>query len=174
MFLAATTLVSAAGIGRSGTFCTIDIILKSLEKAENKEAAERAVDVKKVVSLLRRQRVGMVQTPAQYNFCHQVSSSNISGFLTFIKVHPSCSILRGIRLAFKVSFTESTSQNVQASFWPLVSFFFETIWNCSMDTISLRMLINGLALLAPLHEWIASMEMGRVRHNLYYYAFLVE
>ena len=35
-------------------------------------AAERAVDIKRVVSSLRKQRAGMVQTPGQYLFCHQV------------------------------------------------------------------------------------------------------
>lgn len=35
-------------------------------------AAERAVDIKRVVSNLRKQRAGMVQTPGQYLFCHQV------------------------------------------------------------------------------------------------------
>lgn len=65
------------GIGRTGTFCTIDVILRRLQQLDAKDstAAERAVDVKRVVTNLRKQRVGMVQTPGQYLFCHQVTPS---------------------------------------------------------------------------------------------------
>ena len=64
------------GIGRTGAFCTVDITLHrllSLDQADQ-HAAERAVDVKRVVSSLRKQRYGMVQTPQQYLFCHQVEA----------------------------------------------------------------------------------------------------
>ena len=62
------------GIGRTGTFCTVDITLHRLLTLDQGDqyAAEKAVDVKRVVSNLRKQRYGMVQNPQQYLFCHQV------------------------------------------------------------------------------------------------------
>lgn len=62
-----------AGIGRTGTFCVVDIVLRRLQQMGCKDAteAERAVDIKRVVATLRKQRMGMVQTPGQYLFCHQ-------------------------------------------------------------------------------------------------------
>ena len=62
------------GIGRTGTFCTVDITLQRLLTLDQADqyAAEKAVDVKRVVTSLRKQRYGMVQNPQQYLFCHQV------------------------------------------------------------------------------------------------------
>lgn len=51
--------------------------MRAVRAAESKEAAERAVDVKRVVSYLRKQRVGMVQTPIQYRFCHKVGTDSM-------------------------------------------------------------------------------------------------
>lgn len=63
-----------SGIGRTGTFCTVDITLHRLLTLDQADqyAAEKAVDVKRVVTSLRKQRYGMVQNPQQYFFCHQV------------------------------------------------------------------------------------------------------
>jgi hypothetical protein len=52
----------------------VDITLRKLLGVDQSDsaAAEKAVDVKKVVATLRKQRYGMVQNPSQYLFCHQV------------------------------------------------------------------------------------------------------
>lgn len=67
-----------AGIGRTGTFCTVDIALRRLQALESTNvtltAAKQAVDIKQIVQKLRRQRQGMVQTKSQYIFCHEVRS----------------------------------------------------------------------------------------------------
>ncbi|DBA03991.1 TPA: hypothetical protein N0F65_010644 [Lagenidium giganteum] len=60
----------SAGIGRSGTFIAIDILLKSIEAAlrdTSKQSEQRlatALDVRRVVHHIRSQRPGMVQTPS--------------------------------------------------------------------------------------------------------------
>lgn len=54
----------SAGVGRSGTFITIDICIQKLETTG-------LVDVKSVVEKLRKQRYLSIQTKEQYIFCYQ-------------------------------------------------------------------------------------------------------
>ena len=61
------------GIGRTGTFCAVDIAIARLQAGSHRVAAS-AAELKPIVAELRRQRVGMVQTPEQYSFCYQVRS----------------------------------------------------------------------------------------------------
>jgi Protein-tyrosine phosphatase len=66
------------GIGRTGTFCTVDIALRRLKALQQRGAAttlaKQLIDIKQIVQKLRRQRCGMVQTKSQYLFCHEVSA----------------------------------------------------------------------------------------------------
>lgn len=61
----------SAGIGRSGTFIAIDIILRDIEKAMASGAGDQgpallaALNVQQVVHRIRSQRPGMVQTPVR-------------------------------------------------------------------------------------------------------------
>lgn len=55
----------SAGIGRTGVFIGADIGMTQLEK-------EGEVDIMKIVSTMRQDRGGMVQTEQQYIFLHQV------------------------------------------------------------------------------------------------------
>jgi len=73
----------SAGIGRTGTFCAVDITLRKLLGVDPSDvvAAEKAVDVKRVVTTLRKQRYGMVQNPSQYLFCHQAIKEEIDELL---------------------------------------------------------------------------------------------
>ena len=58
-------LCPSAGIGRSGVFIGADVGMQQLE-----EGGE--VDVARIVSTMRQDRGGMVQTKDQYVFLHQV------------------------------------------------------------------------------------------------------
>lgn len=53
----------SAGIGRTGTFCTLDICIKRLESVGT-------VDICETVRNIRTQRALSIQTPDQYFFCH--------------------------------------------------------------------------------------------------------
>ena len=73
----------SAGIGRSGTFCAVDIALKRLRDADLRDpkAVHTAINIKRIVTALRKQRPGMVQTFEQYLLCYQVRLR--------LSVHPS-------------------------------------------------------------------------------------
>eukprot|EP00850_Spirogloea_muscicola_P014575 SM000105S13920 [mRNA] locus=s105:439834:442828:- [translate_table: standard] len=55
----------SAGIGRSGSFCTIDYTIRRVLAGDLS-----ATDIAANVSILRQQRLGMVQTKSQFLFCH--------------------------------------------------------------------------------------------------------
>ncbi|XP_072003973.1 tyrosine-protein phosphatase non-receptor type 9 [Engystomops pustulosus] len=53
----------SAGIGRTGTFCTLDICLSQIEDVG-------ALNIQQTVRRMRKQRALSIQTPEQYYFCH--------------------------------------------------------------------------------------------------------
>lgn len=53
----------SAGIGRTGTFCTIDV---NIERMKDRGKCE----IFNTVKYLRKQRAHMIQTPDQYEFCY--------------------------------------------------------------------------------------------------------
>ena len=68
----------SAGIGRTGVFIGAEIGMQQLdEKGE--------VDILKIVSTLRQDRGGMVQTKDQYLFLYQVSMVQIDKAKTVVK-----------------------------------------------------------------------------------------
>lgn len=56
----------SAGIGRTGTFIVIDIILNQIKLY----GLECEIDIQKTIQMVRSQRSGMVQTEAQYKFVY--------------------------------------------------------------------------------------------------------
>ncbi|XP_025405414.1 tyrosine-protein phosphatase non-receptor type 9 isoform X2 [Sipha flava] len=67
----------SAGIGRTGTFCTLDICINRLEETST-------VDIKGTVERIRSQRAYSIQTPEQYVFCHLalIEYALANGFLS--------------------------------------------------------------------------------------------
>ncbi|VDP04488.1 unnamed protein product, partial [Soboliphyme baturini] len=56
----------SAGIGRTGAFIAIDLILNSIKR----NGLQCIIDIRRTVEMLRSQRSGMVQTEAQYKFVY--------------------------------------------------------------------------------------------------------
>ena len=56
-----TTVHCSAGVGRTGTLLALDIGIQSLLQGDTK------IDILRIVSTLRQDRPGMVQTKEQYN-----------------------------------------------------------------------------------------------------------
>lgn len=56
----------SAGIGRTGTFIVIDMILDTIDR----NGLETEIDIQRTIQMVRSQRSGMVQTEAQYKFVY--------------------------------------------------------------------------------------------------------
>ncbi|XP_034275984.1 tyrosine-protein phosphatase non-receptor type 20-like [Pantherophis guttatus] len=56
----------SAGIGRSGVLLCVDIVLIYIEK-------DLCFDIKQIVTHMRNQRFGMIQTKEQYVFCYEIA-----------------------------------------------------------------------------------------------------
>ncbi|XP_070562066.1 tyrosine-protein phosphatase non-receptor type 11-like [Ptychodera flava] len=56
----------SAGIGRTGTFIVIDIILNQIKE----KGFDTEIDIQRTIQMVRSQRSGMVQTEAQYKFVY--------------------------------------------------------------------------------------------------------
>lgn len=63
----------SAGCGRTGTFCTIDVVLSLLEQggARNPDLIGETDLVRATVEKFREQRLSAVQTAEQYAFCYE-------------------------------------------------------------------------------------------------------
>lgn len=56
----------SAGIGRTGTFIVIDMILDQIDR----EGLDCEIDIHRTILMVRSQRSGLVQTEAQYKFVY--------------------------------------------------------------------------------------------------------
>ena len=56
----------SAGVGRTGTLIALDIGIQGILQGDSK------IDVLRIVSTMRQDRPGMVQTKDQYKYIHQV------------------------------------------------------------------------------------------------------
>eukprot|EP01133_Synstelium_polycarpum_P011565 gene11565-13498_t len=65
----------SAGVGRTGTFCTVHIMMSRLENS----LAEEPIDFNLygIVNNLRKQRPGMVQQLEQYIFCYETIADEL-------------------------------------------------------------------------------------------------
>eukprot|EP00039_Didymoeca_costata_P019439 m.337547 g.337547 ORF g.337547 m.337547 type:complete len:627 (-) comp18161_c0_seq1:158-2038(-) len=64
----------SAGIGRTGTFIVIDILLRVIEQ----RGTECEIDIQHTIQRVRGQRSGLIQTEAQYAFVYQAISQHVS------------------------------------------------------------------------------------------------
>jgi protein-tyrosine phosphatase len=65
--------MNSAGVGRSGTFIAIDIILKRLREivlSRDYSALTHALNIRAIVEDLRKDRMSMVQTWKQYQMLY--------------------------------------------------------------------------------------------------------
>ena len=56
----------SAGIGRTGTFIVIDMIIDQIKR----HGLDCEIDIQRTIQMVRSQRSGMVQTEAQYKFVY--------------------------------------------------------------------------------------------------------
>lgn len=61
----------SAGIGRTGTFCTVHSILSKLAEQKSQQSQVPDLDILNRILQLRKERIGMVQTREQYEFCYK-------------------------------------------------------------------------------------------------------
>ncbi|XP_022100584.1 tyrosine-protein phosphatase non-receptor type 11-like isoform X2 [Acanthaster planci] len=71
----------SAGIGRTGTFIVIDIILNLI----NQHGLDCEIDIFNTIRLVRGQRSGLVQTEAQYKFVYQAVQQYIETMTTRVQ-----------------------------------------------------------------------------------------
>lgn len=76
----------SAGIGRSGTFCAVDILRQRLRSWQlrlpaSDEEMEGSLDLFTLVHQLRQQRMGMVQTMEQYCYCYNALKEELQDLL---------------------------------------------------------------------------------------------
>ena len=56
----------SAGIGRTGTFIVIDMIIDQIKR----QGLDCEIDIQRTIQMVRSHRSGMVQTEAQYKFVY--------------------------------------------------------------------------------------------------------
>jgi tyrosine-protein phosphatase non-receptor type 11 len=81
----------SAGIGRTGTFIVIDMILDQITR----EGLECEIDIQRTIQMVRSQRSGMVQTEAQYKFVYYAVQHYIQ--IQFLKKRESQKIQKSGR-----------------------------------------------------------------------------
>lgn len=69
----------SAGIGRTGTFCTIDITLQRLKRwsQDFPSSVQEVLNLMPLVHRLRQQRMGMVQTHEQLALCYAAAADEL-------------------------------------------------------------------------------------------------
>lgn len=69
----AVTVHCSAGVGRTGVFCALSILIERLK-------AEHVIDVFQTVKMLRHKRPAMVQTKDQYEYCYNTLQEYLDSF----------------------------------------------------------------------------------------------
>nr|CAH7757685.1 unnamed protein product [Callosobruchus chinensis] len=78
----------SAGIGRTGTFIVIDMILDQLKR----HGLNCEIDIQRTIQMVRSQRSGMVQTEAQYKFVYLAVQHHIETITERMKAEQVCEL----------------------------------------------------------------------------------
>lgn len=104
----------SAGIGRTGTFIVIDMILDQIKK----QGLNCEIDIQRTIQMVRSQRSGMVQTEAQYKFVYlavqhyiETVSQRIHADQKSMQLGREYSNIRYSNEVIKDSLTSSNSNN---------------------------------------------------------------
>lgn len=73
----------SAGIGRTGTFIVIDMILDQI----GRNGLDTEIDIQRTIQMVRSQRSGMVQTEAQYKFVYYAVQYFIQMMTVRVRAH---------------------------------------------------------------------------------------
>uniref|UniRef100_A0A2K6EW77 Protein tyrosine phosphatase non-receptor type 20 n=1 Tax=Propithecus coquereli TaxID=379532 RepID=A0A2K6EW77_PROCO len=65
----------SAGVGRTGVFLCVDVVFCAIEK-------NYSFDIMNIVTQMREQRPGMIQTKEQYHFCYEIVLKVLQKLLT--------------------------------------------------------------------------------------------
>jgi protein tyrosine phosphatase len=105
----------SAGIGRTGTFCTIHINVHIIRQYFEKHLRPPPLSIVSTVLRLRKQRHGMVQTKDQFLFCYQIITEEYVRLWKEYKAKKQT-----IEIANSIlSFSEPTMPSPAASIEPL-------------------------------------------------------
>lgn len=88
----------SAGIGRSGTFIVIDMLINYIKRY----GLQCDIDISRTVQAVREQRSGMVQIETQYRFIYKAVQNFVSTLSQRLQLH-------------NVSYSSSTARRVNAS-----------------------------------------------------------
>lgn len=77
----------SAGIGRTGTFIVVDILLNLIDF----QGWDNEIDIQKTIQLVRSQRSGMVQTEQQYKFVYMAVLHYVDSRQAFLKANTGAS-----------------------------------------------------------------------------------
>lgn len=73
----------SAGIGRTGTFIVIDMIIDQIKR----HGLDCEIDIQRTIQMVRSQRSGMVQTEAQYKFVYMAVQHYIETVRSFVEAN---------------------------------------------------------------------------------------
>merc|ERR1712083_414646 len=73
----------SAGIGRTGTFIVIDMIIDQIKR----HGLDCEINIQRTIQMVRSQRSGMVQTEAQYKFVYMAVQHYIDTFLKMVEAN---------------------------------------------------------------------------------------